>query len=399
MRILFVDTTTDSLEIGGGHLILPALMGELVKRKHEVHLVMAAKENIKLSSLIEESAAIVHIAPWKKKAPVLDLVPLFNEWINKLAPDVYVVSSSASIGWLVLPLLNPLIPAFTIGHNNEETFYLPVRHYHRFLNRAIGVSEEICSTYKDSCSMPSEKVKWIPYGVPATKQLSAAANDNVCRIIYVGRIEQTQKRISDLVTIALGLEKSKVKFRLQIVGDGPELQEVQKKLNTLVEKNIVEFKGWRTKNEVIQLFRQSDVFILTSAYEGFSIALTEAMANGCCPVVSDIKAGNKQLITHGFNGYLVPVADTESYIHILSDLADNPEKLLNMRQNALSTGSGYSIERMAAEYEAEFETTLKEVNGRSRINDSSFPILSTCVSKYPMWIRRIKYHFSTPKEL
>lgn len=397
MRILFIDTTTDNELIGGGHLILPVLMGGLVKRDHEVHLVMAAKENEKLSGLLEESKAILHIAPWNIKAPVTDLVKPFNNWINSINPDVYVISSSAAIGWLVLPILAPNIPSFAIGHNNEETFYLPVRHYHRFLNRAVGVSEEICNVYRASCNMPAESVKWIPYGVPTAACVSPS--ENVLRLIYIGRLDQTQKRISDLITIALELDRRNINYILQVVGDGPEMQIVIEKLNPLIQKNKVVLSGWKSKSEVITALRSSDVFILTSAFEGFSIALTEAMANGCCPVVTDIKAGNKQLIRNGVNGYLLPVADTDAFVSHLSLLAGNAEKLWSLRQSAFETGIQYSIERMVISYEEDFKKAIEEAALKPRINDTAFPLLPTCISKYPMWIRRIKSHISAKNQL
>ncbi len=388
MRIVFVDTTTDSQMIGGGHLILPSLMDALKKRGHEVHLVTKGKANAKLQQFIDMSGAIVHISPWKKRAPVADLVPIFNKWINSINPDVYVISNSAAIGWCVLPLLAPHIPSFTIGHNNEETYYMPVRHYHEFLSRAIGVSEEICNVYRLSCNISSDKVKWIPYGVPAATSVSSKGS--VLRIIYVGRIEQEQKRISDLVFIALKLDQCNINYRLQIIGDGPYMPTVREKLTRLIKKGNVILSGWKSREEVITALRSSDVFILTSAFEGFSIALTEAMANGCCPVVTNIKAGNKQLIRNGENGYLIPVSETTAFVNILSLLAEDAEKLMSLRLSAFATGNQFSTERMAMSYETEFKLAINESRINSRVNNPNFPILPTCVSRYPSWLRRLK---------
>lgn len=394
MRILFIDTTTDSSEIGGGHLILPELMKGLTSRGHEVHLVMGAQANSKLRDLIIDSNAVVHIAPWKKKLPVSKLTLVFNDWINSLNPDVYVISSSAAIGWLVLPILNPKIPAFTIGHNNEDTFFMPVRHYRAFISRAIGVSEEICNVYIQSCGLKEDKVKWIPYGVPAAKEVSVSSPNGVLRIVYVGRIEEKQKRVSDLVKVALELYKKNIQFKLNIVGDGPEVDNVRKSLENLIKLGMLELHGWKGKEAIISMMRQSDVFILTSAYEGFSIALTEAMANGCCPIVTDIRSGNQQMIKNGENGFLIRLGDIDSYIRTISEIAVDRSKLQQLRQSAFEKGIEYSTQRMAENYEEDFKKAIYEAGITPRINNFSYPILPSCVSRYPMWIRIIKAKIS-----
>jgi hypothetical protein len=109
-------------------------------------------------------------------------------WFNELGADVHLISTSWDLGWTVLPLLDPRIATLTIGHNDQETFYSPVRHYKKFLTRAIGVSDEICRKYVEECGMPAERVEWIPYGVATSDEepvtaASGAAEAGVCRKI------------------------------------------------------------------------------------------------------------------------------------------------------------------------------------------------------------------------
>lgn len=390
MRIVFIDTTTDSEMIGGGHLILPSLMGALKKRGHEVHLVTKGKSNTKLQPFIKISGAIVHTSPWKKKAPVEVVAPIFNEWLKQLKPDVYVISSSAAIGWVALPYLDPVLPTFTIGHNNESTFYLPVKHYHPFLTGAIGVSKQICEEYVRQCFMPEDRVEWIPYGVEAAYELSYPGPGSEMKIIYVGRVEEEQKRVPDLVKVAHELFKAGVFFKLNIVGDGPYMPELKERLKEEIAAGAVVIKGWLGKEEVMQEMRQADIFILTSAYEGFSIALTEAMANGCCPVVTDIPSGNQQLIEQGVNGYLIRVGDISGFKEKLRLLADDREMLNKMRVSAWKTGEKFSLERMAEHYERIFIDAVSKLRNEPRKMDPGFPLMSSCRSSYPLMIRTLK---------
>jgi glycosyltransferase involved in cell wall biosynthesis len=390
MRIVFVDTTNHLPVIGGGHLILPTLMAALKQRVHEVHLVVSQYPDEKIKHSINESGAIVHVRPWKKKGLIEDITPCFNNWIEQLKPDVYVISSSADIGWTVLPCLNPAIATFTIGHNNEETFYMPVRHYKPFLSKAIGVSKEICDQYTNSCAMPVQKVEWIPYGVEAADGIKENAADEPLRIVYVGRVEQEQKRIADLIAIAKKLYEARINFKLTIVGDGPDMPKLLAALKTEIENKAVEIAGWLDKREVLHTLRQSDVFILTSEFEGFSIALTEAIANGCCPVVTNIPSGNQQLINDGINGFLIEVGKVDDFVARLSELAANRPQLAAMRKAAWEKGQQYSVQKMAAAYELCFTNTIAAEKTTPRKKDKNFPLMSTCVSRYPKWLRRIK---------
>lgn len=391
MRIVFVDTTCHEELIGGGHLILPALMSALQKKGHEVHLVVQDTPNPKLSALIEDSNAIVHIRPWKKKGLVADVAPYFNSWLTQLNPDVYVISGSADIGWVVLPLLHPVIATFAIGHNNEETFYAPARHYHPFLSTAIGVSQEICRQFVYSSNMPPDKVEWIPYGVECVDDLPAANYQEPIRMVYVGRVVEEQKRISDVIEIIKKLGKAGTEFSLSVVGDGPEMPRFREELKIEIEKGQVHLKGWLSKPEVLAILRVSDVFLLTSSYEGFSIALTEAMANGCCPVITDIKAGNQQLVSNMVDGYLVEVGNTDSFVYSIQQLSLDRNKLYTIRKSAWIKGGQYSISRMAEAYEMQFKAAKLKCLEYPRRADFNFPLMSSCVSKYPSWLRRIKY--------
>lgn len=390
MRYLFVDTTTDGNVIGGGHLFLPVLIEELAKRGHEVHLVIKAKSNEKLHSLLIHSGAIIHIRPWKKYAPVTDLVPYFVEWIKKLKPDFYINSTSAAIGWLVIPYLKEAgIPCFCIGHNNEDTYYNPVRHYKKYLTGAIGVSKEICAAFAGTCGMQAEKIAFIPYGVKAAKSIEIFKQKDPVRLIYVGRIEQNQKRIKDLVSIAQLLTQNEVSYTLDIIGDGPMMNYVTRNLENEISRKIVRVYGWLDKMEVEERLRKSEVFIMTSEFEGFSIALIEAMANGCCPIVTNIKAGNQEVIKNEENGYLIDIGQTKTFASVIQELSKKREKLNKNREMAYLTGKEYTVARMADKYVSCFEDFSKNQNEKD-INISDYQVMQSCLSKYPIWLRRIK---------
>jgi len=325
---------------------------------------------------------------------VIDTAPRFAAWVNALAPDVYLISGSADIGWVTLPLLNSAIATMAIAHNDAETFYIPVRHYQRFLTGVVGVSPEICELFHSKCGIAKDRIKWIPYGVVAAQEPPKQIDSASINLIFAGRVVEEQKRISDVIKITRRLTEENAGFRLIIVGDGEEMPLVREELKVEIEKGSVVLKGWLSNEEVIGLFRGSEIFLLTSAYEGFCISLIEAMANGCCPLVTDIRSGNRYLVQQGENGYLLEVGDTEGFVNKVKELGKNKELLSALRNKAWEMGSAFSHERMISSYMDLFSGIIKDAKKLGRTTDRNFPLLPTCVSKYPDWLRRIKFRLT-----
>ena len=404
MRIAIVDTEMSGSLIGGAQIFLARLLKGITERGNEVHFISKGIPAARSSEKIVESNAVIHTDLWNGTGLVDDATPGFAKWVNDLRPDVYVISVSPDIGWTVLPHLDRSIATLTIGHNDNETFYAPVRHYRDFLTRAIGVSEEICRHYVEECGLPpprpsgtppraggelADRVEWIPYGVEVLDS-EPASHAGPLRLVYVGRFDEIQKRISDVVKIARRLSESDIDFAFDLVGDGDQMDLVKRELLDEIADGRVRLHGWLGREEVLGVIRKSDIFVLASAFEGFCIALVEAMANGCCPVVTDIRSGNKQLVRDGENGFLVPVGDVDAFVGRIKLLADDRERLLAMRRAAWKTGREYSVDRMFDNYIACFERAIEDAKANPRTPDPDFPLMPSCTSRYPLWLRRLK---------
>ncbi len=392
MKIVIAETILDSSIIGGGSLYLPGLMKGLVSRGHEVHLVLKGIPNPRIAEFIYESGAVVHIKPWKKRGIVTDLAPMLADWINQMKPDVYMVSASYDIGWLALPLLDTKIATVVVAHSNTDNFYFPVRHYSDFITYAIGVSDEICNKFNKVSKMPEERIEWIPYGIKPAVSLEERITAGKLTIVFAGRMEEYQKKISDVKEIIKKIATAGIRYHFKLIGDGTMYEPIKEELAVEIGKGNVEMPGWIAGEKVLEAFQESDVFILTSSSEGFSISLIEAMANGCCPVVTDIPSGSIQLIKSGSNGYLIPVGDIETFREKLGYLSDHRDELQRMRTAAWETGKKYSIDRMVESYIACFDKGVEYLKLHPRNMNQQFPVMDSCRSKYPAWLRRIKLY-------
>lgn len=390
MKIVAIDTTIDEDLIGGAHTFLVQLLTGVTSKGNEVHLITKGMPNSKVLRQIKESGAALHTDLWDQSMFVEETAPVLAKWLNDLHPDLFLISASGDIGWVVLPLLNPETATLTIGHTDSGTFYLPARHYRNFVTRAVGVSPEVCQAYQSSCGIDSERTEWIPYGVVSSPSAPEEKSSGSLNLVYVGRLEEEQKRISDLIRVIKLLSEKEVDFRLKLIGDGEKIPSVKTELSGEIAAGRAEVLGWLESEKVIEAIRDSDVFVLTSAYEGFCIALAESLANGCCAVVTDIKSGNRKLVKDGENGFILPIGDVKAIAEKLELLANDRDKLLEMRKKAWEAGKEYSIDRMIDAYIKCFRKAIEYNRAHKRTPDYNFPLMETCRSKYPLWLRRMK---------
>jgi len=104
---------------------------------------------------------------------------------------------------------------------------------------------------------------------------------------------------------------------LVIVGDGPMLAVLARRANEKLPGRAV-FTGALSHIDTLATMKSADVFVLNSSYEGLSHLLVEACTLGVSIVATDIE-GNREVITNGVNGTLVPFGDKEALVHALRE--------------------------------------------------------------------------------
>ena len=84
------------------------------------------------------------------------------------------------------------------------------------------------------------------------------------------------------------------------------------------------------------------------------------------------------------------VGDVDAFVDRIRSIADDRERLGTMRNAAWETGREYSVDRMVDNYVECFERAIEDARANPRVPDPSFPLMESCRSKYPLWLRRIK---------
>ncbi|MDD8027233.1 MAG: glycosyltransferase family 4 protein [Acidobacteriota bacterium] len=144
--------------------------------------------------------------------------------------------------------------------------------------------------------------------------------------------------------------------RFIIAGEGPLLEIARALVERLGMTDRIHLPGYRGDNA--DLLRAMDVFVLSSREEGLGSSIIEAMAGGL-PVVGTDAGGIPELIEDGRNGFVVPKENPEALAQAILRLAGDADMRAGMGRSSYEMSRQYSIERMAAETLAAYDSVTK----------------------------------------
>jgi glycosyltransferase involved in cell wall biosynthesis len=134
-------------------------------------------------------------------------------------------------------------------------------------------------------------------------------------------------------------------WSLQIIGDGPERKSLEAEAQLLNISNQVQFHGHL--KDFKKILVESQIFVLSSFYEGFPNALLEAMSVPLACISSNCVAGPADIINHRINGLLVETNNVKALAQSLEELIQNEVFRNELATKAIEVRGKYSFERVA----------------------------------------------------
>ena len=145
-------------------------------------------------------------------------------------------------------------------------------------------------------------------------------------------------------------------WSLTIVGFGPLRSELEEQSRSLNLADRVRFAGEVT--DPFPLLRAADLFVFSSRFEGFGMALAEAMACGLPAVSFDCPSGPGEIIRHEVDGILVPPEDINALAAALDRLMSDPEERKRLAARAPEAEIRFSPEKILAQWQELFDQLL-----------------------------------------
>ncbi len=335
MKVLLVIT---SLGVGGAERLVTSLADRYAVIGHDVMLVRFHGEaelrpgdpRVRLENLdMRRSPKGMLVAMWR-----------FRRLLLEFRPDV--VNSHlvhANILTRLLRLVTPMPRLVSSAHNtNEEGRFrmLAYRLTDRLVNVSTNVSEEAVQAFQDQGALCPGRMLAIHNGIDTEDfvfdqaardriRTELSVGDSIPLIIAVGRLWE-QKDYPNLLNAMSGLARRSFEFRLAIIGDGPLRSKLKALAQSLGIAGQVDFLGVR--HDIPALMSACDVFVLSSAWEGFGLVVAEAMACERIVVATD-SGGVREVV--GEAGYLVEPRDSEALSGAIGQalgLSDAERKLM-----------------------------------------------------------------------
>jgi len=152
--------------------------------------------------------------------------------------------------------------------------------------------------------------------------------------------------------------EARERSRLVMIGDGPLREEAQKLLREAGAGTLAWLPGER--DDIPEIMRSLDLFVLPSIAEGISNTILEAMASGL-PVVATHVGGNPELVEQGRTGMLVPPSDPIAMAEAIRAYLFDPAILIRHGQAGRKRAEEkFSIESMVNGYMAVYDEVLRE---------------------------------------
>ncbi|MDD4108894.1 MAG: glycosyltransferase family 4 protein [Prolixibacteraceae bacterium] len=260
------------------------------------------------------------------------------------------------------------VPLVQTIHSTKFEHPLVMKYFmsHAFI-RFVAISEKVSFLLSKRLKVEQVKIIVINNGIKIKnfQQVNLFSskflnNHTVKRIIAIGRLTKAKDYPNLLNAFNMLLKKLNevqvVPPKLLIVGEGELRPEIESLINSLDLKTHVSLLGLR--EDIPSLLRSSDIYVMASEWEGFSISLIEAMATGL-PIIATDAGSNSEIVENDFNGYIVP---TQNH-HLLSDalfnlILDN-EKRKFFSNNAIEKVQNFSIEISAQKHLQIYKEILK----------------------------------------
>ena len=284
-------------------------------------------------SLIYVNSLIRPTHPIKDISALIQIILL----LKKIRPDI--LHTNSSKGGLIGRFAGTYCKIKYVYHSpHGHIFY---GYYNQFVSQVFIYLEKFAAHYTTRILnltehgrqdhireriAPAAKFVVSSCGVELDPFLKAPARNlsnytpNSITVVWAGRIVPI-KNLEMLLDAAVLIEKTRPGIKYLIAGDG-ELKEISQEHATKLKLKNVHFLGYRT--DLPEIFKESDIFVLTSLNEGFGRVLVEAMACGLAIIATNV-GGVPEIIEDRVNGLLIPSGNPKLLAESIIKLAENRE--------------------------------------------------------------------------
>lgn len=386
MRILIAWISQFLGRNGGMEKVSIRFANEMVRRGHSVDLAYCTERDGKVYTPIDPCVGVVNIAHYlpggkweshkttsfKIKREALRLIgkPFAVDYARKhevvylrsgiqrvledFQPDVVVTLDAKTTSAIKWADSTDQYPVITMSHFNAENILSAASAFDKKSLRHSDVVQVLMPHDMKvfDRALPGINLIHIPNIVPQYHVSSMEKRDGCNKIIDVARLSRRQKRQHLLIESFAKIAHKYPQWKVELWGEEQNSNQYTMYLTSLIIKYHLESQVFLRGNaeNVIDIYKKADIFAFPSAFEGFGLAMTEAMSAGLAVIAFQSCSAVNELIQSGRNGLLVKDG-VEALSEGLEYLMTNREKRLAFGKQAQQDMKKYAAKEIWDQWE------------------------------------------------
>ncbi len=262
--------------------------------------------------------------------------------IIECLPCIFISHASIALyaACIVKSMFPDQIKLIVVAHGDEENTYRTLGLWSDQIERIVCISKKIYNEFQVRYGFGEEILLYHPNPVQiSTLPDKERTYGDTLRIGFAARLRKAQKRAHLLPDIIEACARRNVDVEFNIAGEGECLELLQAYVLDKHLDDKVHILGWLPPTDMADFWRRQDIYLNISDFEGMSLAMLEAMSQGCVPVVTDV-SGVRDVIEDGENGFVIPIEnwlEAVDKIEIISKGREAAQKASDFNKKIIRT--------------------------------------------------------------
>lgn len=342
--------------LAGAETMVENLVNNIDKKNYQIKLISLYNYHSPITERLEKNGyEIIYLD--KKKGIDLSIIRKLKKVFKEEKPDI--IHTHRYVLEYVVPANNMSCKSKIIHtvHNvankevDKKRRILQKRWFKKFNITPVGISDIIKDTIVKEYNLNPKKVPVVLNAIDMSKCIKKLDYSNTYKILNIGRLAE-QKNQKFLIDVFYKVHQRHPEYKLKIIGNGPLYDEIHNQIISLGLEKFVEIE--KDKPSCFEDLNNSDIFILTSKWEGVPMTIIEALGTGL-PILSSNVGGISNMIENGVDGILINL-DEEEFVNNIIELMENKNKREQLGINALKKSKIFTAKEMAKKYQKIYES-------------------------------------------
>jgi len=354
--------------VSGVNAAIEAVGRQLIEHGWDVEILFTREPEAVLESAQEAQLPLLPFRFLERARPGVDGMweALISE-IERAAPCIAFLAYDF-IGNCIVPALTDDVGVIAWLQADDGDYYEQTYRLGRYCNAIVCVSTHIRQTLAAMNPALGERAHVIHNSSVRADEVLRRRRRGATRmrLVYSGRLVQYQKRILDYVDLARALDRTGVDYEISLIGSFVAREGMQPIFEREAAEHLADGRirvpGRLPRDRILEELAGHAFFVLVSDFEGLPLALVEAMARGCVPIVANSDSGIPELVTSGHDGVILDSRDYGRWAELMVELWNDRTAFSRMSQNARATvRERFTIETIGRHFDKLFREVAADV--------------------------------------